>query len=709
MTTSEEYEEKRRALATIQQRIAVLEEQRVNAAKQVGSDSTAIVPNQPNQPAQRPQYSPWSIVEQTRFMSESDREVMDTIVDEFMQYENWDVILENPDINYIIFVPFAPNPYFENRFSEEGVLSSGIFVLSPVPFGELVTFGKAQVPSTIMTVAQLGAMEVVEKIRGVGNIPFCLAPGTIVYGNAQACEVENFMIGEQVLTPEGMSQVANKSVSRYVGYMLRITPYYTNIPTTLSLGHKVAVLRLGNWHGVEPPPGGYSAAWARGSRKGHFKAWLRLPRKILGLIEWKEASYLRPNFRGRRQRVPGCDYLIIPRDLEMKDIDVIDFGKYRQRPPTTWKKRRLGDVALTGELMRLIGYYIAEGSVSARGGEVRWTFNKTETDYASDVVQIVRAALHLPARIGYGKGTCEAWVCNRDLAAFLLSECGASSLTKHVPNWSLHLSFAKQAQLLKGLFRGDACKTDHGHRLSTASRTLAYQVKFLMDRLGVLSSLLLTKRKTHTVLFYGIETKVHDWWSVYITGPSLSRLETLLNEFHPYLERHHPTSEVGHVTNDALLVPIKKIEKFWYDGPVHDLTVPLGESFLTTNMLCHNCIPLADEYHVQEIRRGRLDPVMRVSNLEVELADRLIDKGHLSERLMHFLITAQRALYALQERELDVWTKAVLLTEGLVKDRLIGKGASRVRVSGKVVLAVLVTLIVGATLVFYAMTAGLIK
>ena len=72
--------------------------------------------------------------------------------------------------------------------------------------------------------------------------------------------------------------------------------------------------------------------------------------------------------------------------------------------------------------------------------------------------------------------------------AAILRQFGNKSHEKHLPMDYLNLSELSIIQLLRGLFRGDGCRTKDGIALTTSSITLAVEAHLLLRRLGILAS-----------------------------------------------------------------------------------------------------------------------------------------------------------------------------------------------------------------------------
>lgn len=148
---------------------------------------------------------------------------------------------------------------------------------------------------------------------------------------------------------------------------------------------------------------------------------------------------------------------------------------------------------LNEDLMRLIGYYAAEGYVvgAENNKQLRFAFNVKETDFAEDVSNLIEKIF------GYGKTTVretprnaiEVMIYNHAVANFFewLMPKGANN--KRLPDFVINQSNQNLRQFLIGALRGDGCLTNPrriGYK--TISVSLAHQIAEIFLRLGFMAS-----------------------------------------------------------------------------------------------------------------------------------------------------------------------------------------------------------------------------
>jgi selenocysteine lyase/cysteine desulfurase/intein/homing endonuclease len=199
-------------------------------------------------------------------------------------------------------------------------------------------------------------------------------------------------------------------------------------------------------------------------------------------------------------------------------------------------------VRLTKELMRLIGYYLAEGSLDSRENRVSLTFAETETELVNDACTLIEALdpmlYHVKAmqevistggglslaRIAEASGVSRktakkysaqtgpgglartrkirphVWRNNQNHTAnisfndekwfsFFKVFCG-SRIDKHLPGFVWQIDVELVAELLKGYLRGDASKNEkYRLRVKSVSKRLITELSWLLKLHGISSTL----------------------------------------------------------------------------------------------------------------------------------------------------------------------------------------------------------------------------
>ncbi len=151
-------------------------------------------------------------------------------------------------------------------------------------------------------------------------------------------------------------------------------------------------------------------------------------------------------------------------------------------------------VPLGERLMRLIGYYMAEGYAAGaqNNRQVRFAFAEHETEHIEDVQRLIAEVFdyHGATARSTPRHATEVMIYNHAIAQFFeeLTPSGASS--KRLPGHVLNQPRASLRQLLIGALRGDGCLTNPRRiAYKTTSPHLAHQIAEIFSRLGYLPSI----------------------------------------------------------------------------------------------------------------------------------------------------------------------------------------------------------------------------
>ena len=155
------------------------------------------------------------------------------------------------------------------------------------------------------------------------------------------------------------------------------------------------------------------------------------------------------------------------------------------------------------DLMRLIGYWLAEGSVTRAlkgksgypenkyfGYRVEFTFHDKEQGYADDVVALMQRY--------FGVRGCRRTVCDshaitlafktRQGYEFFRQFFGCGAHLKHLPEWMASWPLSFTSELVRGYWRGDGSESYQGFSLHSTSAVLLEQMRRILLKAGILCS-----------------------------------------------------------------------------------------------------------------------------------------------------------------------------------------------------------------------------
>jgi len=229
------------------------------------------------------------------------------------------------------------------------------------------------------------------------------------------------------------------------------------------------------------------------------------------------------------------------------------------------------------ELLRLLGYYLAEGSAfihkRLNTPVVCFTFGEHEKEIIEEVKTLIeqitgKRAYVVPLK---GRHAVNIITYSRDLYETCLAACGKGAADKQLSPDLMRLPAEQLRPLIEAYFRGDGNVCDKGnsvmHRAATASEKLAQQMQELLARLGIFASIQVRRGGIDTIQGHRIRRK-DQYIIVYTTDKRWSKVRA---------------------TDGAFLVPIEAIERVPYEGFVFNLDVEGPNSYLVRGFAVHNC------------------------------------------------------------------------------------------------------------------------
>jgi len=231
---------------------------------------------------------------------------------------------------------------------------------------------------------------------------------------------------------------------------------------------------------------------------------------------------------------------------------------------------------LSAEMVELIGWFIAEGSVSKT--LVQFTLNKTEVAAAERIAEIgarFGKVIHHPSK---ETGAQNVVINSTWLADFLVSSCGSGAKAKRVP-W--HLIGGHERLLYETLIEGDGCRGDYGgvrDIFTTISHSLALDVQMLAHMLGLRAAINFRPKEKAAQSIQGRAVKISDAYSV--------RVAVIRKNIKYYGE--HTKAEIL-PQKHGVAAKIRSVKRVNYSGTVHNLGVQFDESYVADGRVVHNC------------------------------------------------------------------------------------------------------------------------
>src|SRR3989338_1501639 len=145
------------------------------------------------------------------------------------------------------------------------------------------------------------------------------------------------------------------------------------------------------------------------------------------------------------------DYIAMPIERTVISKDERFFSITLGRHPKTIDFK----IATDKDFFRLVGYYMAEGSIIG-DHYLTFTFNKSEREYIEDVKALLEKFFgKAPLEYAEYKNGISLVLCSTLAARLFKQEFRKGAKNKSLPKWFMLESTEKQADFIKAYWRGD--------------------------------------------------------------------------------------------------------------------------------------------------------------------------------------------------------------------------------------------------------------
>ena len=458
----------------------------------------------------------------------------------------------------------------------------------------------------------------------------CFPPGSLVKTPNGLKRIETIKEDDIVISGNyNNKKVLSIHKRQYQGDLNIITTRKIRLPIIMTSDHKVLAIRSTSKHEVK-----YKYFAKR------FRIYLSYLKDNPDRYYKKTAKWLPIQEVESKDLLPG-DNLLYPINQKVTDINKIDLEEFRLKYGTRGKKTtRLPEVKLDDKLLRLIGYWIAEGS--NHRAYIRFSLGNHEQTFTDEIVKLVRDIFGLESSVHYRNKTersgIEISVCHSGLSNCFENLCGKGASCKHIPFIFQKLPIKKQKIIIEALLKGDGTisiaskSTNRNFSITTISRVLAEQIVEILVRLN--HSPCLTsqnKRIGENGVNHRASYTIH--WS---------------DEAKPRYDLIYHTKE----GNKYWLLPIEKNNTLTYKGPVYNLTVEDDHSYIASHIAVSNCGKGGDVFtFIQEIENLEFGDALKL------LADKAGVKLQPRTKTEHQTETRKASLYSINNYSSLVFQK----------------------------------------------------
>jgi hypothetical protein len=363
----------------------------------------------------------------------------------------------------------------------------------------------------------------------------CTIPESLILGENN-CSISEIKANDVVIGNSGSTSVLKTFEREYKGFVFEIRGEGM-LPFIVTPDHPILVTQ-NNWERTK-------------NGIGETKEWL------------KSSELLEKHHHNNGHS------LIIPRNKPSMDILELDLLKFRKGLKGVMSATK---ILLNKDVAWLFGLYAAEGSPGNNG--IQFSLHSSESELIDSIDRISRKFLNHPTskKVHLSNHCAVVTIPSKILARAFPTWCGKGASNKKIPDF---IFYNKNENILnafiEGYFAGDGCKTiSKGTKYwsaTTVSKTLALQLQLAFAKTGVFAHLFLSKEKGKSLIL-GRLCNTKEKYSILV---NLSQKRSFVK-----------------ITDDSILVPIRKIKKTYYSGKVYNIKTQDG-TYLLSNTVVHNC------------------------------------------------------------------------------------------------------------------------
>lgn len=368
----------------------------------------------------------------------------------------------------------------------------------------------------------------------------CLCPGTKIYTKEGIKNIEDVKVNDLVLTHKGRwKPVTNVITKNFEGLQtkIQISGYSNNTENYKFVdNHELYVCRDGNWE------------------------WVGCEELVEGDVVGEPIEQQNPS--GKTLAMTICERTTCSKEYTKKRIEI------------------------SGDVWRLIGYFLADGSLNHNENCLNFDFKIDEIENINDVKEIFAKNFKKECSFTkHGPNCTRIKVFSKGLVNYF-RKFYTSNKEKYLP-WDLaRLSKGDCINLLSGLVRGDGSITDCSISFENTSSCLAILAKQLFSRLGIPASISYREPRSHDFEDRKIEGKKQVWK---VDSGSKTTMQSLCQIISEICCDNSIHSEKMFIHQGMCCGKIQKIENDEYKGIVYDLQVEEDHSFSGPQLTIHNC------------------------------------------------------------------------------------------------------------------------
>lgn len=422
-------------------------------------------------------------------------------------------------------------------------------------------------------------------------IMWCLTPDSLVHTDRGLRPIFEIEVGDKVLTHTGRYMPVTKTYCQpYSGEIIRVSGKYSKGSVGVTPNHE--------FYGCKSYRCKTGLKFCKADcKKQYSKRYLKKYGKI--------CLQCRQGYTGYDKQYTAIDQYVEGDIVTLPRLKQIIFNPYFLHLPEKEKARHdlPKTVEVTPELMRLFGYYVAEGTQT--DNYISFCFHKNETSYHKDVMALMEKFFGLTGRSYLTKSNgCNITYNSIVLSDFFRELFNGVQPQRRIPNEFLGLSDQHLSEFIKGYYRGDGGENPDSFAMTTTSPYLVEQVLLILTRFGIMGEVIPYKAKVA--------------WKVRVGGKSVAIFQELISEIHSKFL----TSEFNkyfYADSSFIYHQIEEYQKETYEGNVYNLEVEEDHSYVADYMITHNCD--ADDVIKPEEYKKLLELKPKLRNWDIVVLD----------------------------------------------------------------------------------------